>query len=104
MTTIKSSPTQSGIVVTTAITAGEGDPPKIVSNHVEGIAVTTGITAGEAIPPKIVTNHAEGIVACTSITAGGWHQQHAEGIVVSTAICPGGAAGTINHIEGLVLR
>ncbi len=82
MTTTKASPTQSGILVTTGIAAGEGIPPKIVSNHAEGILVTTAIAAGEGIPPKIVTNHAEGIVACTSITAGGWHQQHAEGLVL----------------------
>jgi len=42
-----------------------------------GITVSTAITAG-----GIQLNHADGIVVATSIAAGGMRVNHAEGVVV----------------------
>jgi len=76
--------TQTGILVTTSLTAGL-DGSNL--NHGEGIVVSTAITA-EAAKEGVTLNHSEGIVVSTAITAGidggllpGERQQHAEGLV-----------------------
>ena len=78
MTATQNTPAQTGITVSTAITAGG---PGLVVQHAEGIVVSTPITAGG---PGIVLQHAEGIVVSTAITTGGWSLNHAEGTVVTT--------------------
>jgi hypothetical protein len=62
MTARKNTPTQAGIVVSTAIVAGAKD-----------------CTSGNCSDP---TNHAEGIVVATAIAAGGSSLNHAEALVV----------------------
>jgi hypothetical protein len=71
-----------------------------------GILVSTSITAGSDGREQ---NHAEGIAICTAITAGAGgyiERQHAEGIVVSTDLVAGAGSGNgglaTNHGEGLV--
>jgi len=59
MTTTQTTPTQTGIVVSTAITAGGWS-----LNHAEGIVVSTAISAGPGSGAGgVYLNHAEGIVA-----------------------------------------
>jgi hypothetical protein len=81
--TTQTTPPQTGILVSTSITAGSDGREQ---NHVEGIVVSTGLAAGAA--------DGEGYQS----------QQHAEGIVVSTALTAGTGNGGLatNHGEGVV--
>jgi hypothetical protein len=93
--------TTTGIVVSTALTAGR----LITGNHTEGILVTTDIAAGRGGSDIIIGNHAEGILVATAITAGGGIKDgtslnHVEGVVVSTSLNAGGISN--NHAEGNV--
>lgn len=105
MTPTQTTPTQTGITVSTAITAGG---PGLVVQHAEGIVLSTAIAAGGLTGSRIVRpfNHAEGIVVSTPITAGpgaaaGILFNHSAGIVVSTAVKAGG--WSLNHAEGIVV-
>jgi len=51
-----STPSNAGIAVSTAITAGDAG---LSYNHAEGVIVATAITAGDA---GLSYNHAEGVV------------------------------------------
>ena len=95
MTTTTQS-TQSGIVVSTTVTAGGWQ-----LNHAEGVVVSTEVTAGG---PGIVLQHSEGVVVSTPVTAGGWSLNHAEGVVVSTSLTAGGGPHLVfQHSEGVVV-
>lgn len=111
MTPTQSTPTQAGIIVSTAITAGIDIGFGEREQHAEGIVVSTAITAGASdgctsgncSDPN---NHAEGVVVSTAITAGidvgfGERQQHAEGIVVTAPLTAGGSQ--LNRVEGIIL-
>jgi hypothetical protein len=91
--------------------SGKSETRKAVMTNLTqtGIVVSTAITAGPGSGAGGVwLNHAEGIVVSSAISAGGSQLQHAEGIVVSTAITagPGSGAGGVwlNHTEGIVRR
>jgi hypothetical protein len=75
--TTQSTPTHTGITVSTAIIAGG-----IQFNHAEGIVVSTAITAGPGSGSGGVwLNHTEGVVVSTALSGGGWSLNHAETIV-----------------------
>lgn len=57
--TIAPNAPQPGIVVSTAIVAGDCD--RLSMNHAEGIVVSTAIVAGDS--NRMSLNHAEGLVA-----------------------------------------
>lgn len=84
--TSTTTPTQTGIVVSTAITAGiDGGPFGERQQHVEGIVVSTAITAG-----------IDGLF--------GERNQHVEGIVLRSAVAAGSTGTSFNHAEGVVVR
>lgn len=58
MTTVPASPTNTGVLVSTACRAGVGTS----FNHAEGVLVATALTGGEM---GVALNHAEGIVAAS---------------------------------------
>jgi len=92
MTLTQTTPPQTGIVVSTAITAGIGVGFGERNQHAEGIVVSTAISAGIGVGFGERNQHAEGIVVSTAITAG-------------LSDCPTGTCtDPNNHAEGLVLR
>jgi len=64
MIAAQTTPTQTGITVSSAIAAGG---PGLVVQHAEGIVVSTAIAAGGLTGSRIAPpfNHAEGIVVFT---------------------------------------
>lgn len=68
MTPTQSTPSQAGIIVSTAITAGIGFGER--EQHAEGIVVSTAITAGASDCPtgecSDPNNHVEGIILPTA--------------------------------------